>query len=163
MLFAPNISTENYIYTLYEDINEIHEKMKLAYNTYCTSIKHQHVILNLDNLKIVLKTLRILKLKKGHLIMMGTNLVGKGSLSQFSANAMKQNFLEIDENILEKTFKIKIEKSEKNNKSKNDKLQFWIKYIKKILSDILYKNAQFVLYFGSKIMQNVNLYIKIRI
>ena len=101
---------------------------------------------------IVIKIIRVLKFNKGHLIIMGTNLIGKQSLSHFSAFTGKQNFIEIDETILEKS--LKQEKSDKLAAIK-DNLAFWNKYIKRILSDIVYKNSKYVLYFGSKIMENV--------
>ena len=53
--------------------------------------------------------------EKGHLIMLGNSLVGKLSITNFAAFILKRKFIEIEENILEKT--IKIEKTDKNDKN----------------------------------------------
>jgi hypothetical protein len=79
---------------------------------------------------------------------------------------MKRKFVEIEENILEKT--LKLEKSEKGDKSiqqtslieikSNDKspnLAFFVKYLKNIFSEIIYKNYEYVIFFNSKLMENV--------
>jgi hypothetical protein len=143
---------ENKDYSYYNNINEITDKIKTFYENYPTAVNHKNIVLNEETLSIVIKILRILYFKKGHLILIGTNLSGKQSLSQFSSFIKKKKFVEIDESILDKT--LKAEKTEKQS-SKQDNLAFWNKYIKKILTEATFKGIEYVLYFGSKIMENV--------
>ena len=89
--------------------------------------------------------------EKGHLIMLGNSLVGKLSITNFAAFILKRKFIEIEENILEKT--IKIEKTDKNDKNvtqtveiktseKSPNLAFFNKFFKNIFSEIVYKNYE---------------------
>lgn len=104
--------------------------------------------------------------EKGHLIMLGNSLVGKLSITNFASFILKRKFVEIEENILEKT--VKYEKSEKGDKNvvqtslveikSNDKspnLAFFNKYFKNIFAEIIYKNYEYVIFFNSKLIENV--------
>ena len=108
---------------------------------------------------------------KGHLIMLGNSLVGKLSITNFASFILKRKFVEIEENILEKI--LKIEKTDKNDKNStqsthieiktNDKspnLAFFNKFFKNIFSEIVYKNYEYVVFFNSKLMENVIKLIK---
>lgn len=97
--------------------------------------------------------MRILMLRKGHLIIIGSNHCGKQSLSQFSSFIKNKKFLEIDETILDTTA-LRTDKSDKLY-TKQDNLTFWNKYIRKILNEAAFKGTEYVLYFSSKIMENV--------
>ena len=122
-------------------------------------------MLNRDTIYLVLKILRAFMFEKGHLIMLGNSLVGKLSITNFAAFILKRKFIEIEENILEKT--IKIEKTDKNDKNvtqtveiktseKSPNLAFFNKFFKNIFSEIVYKNYEYVVFLNSKLMENVN-------
>ena len=122
-------------------------------------------MLNKDTIYLVLKILRAFMFEKGHLIMLGNSLVGKLSITNFAAFILKRKFIEIEENILEKT--IKIEKTDKNDKNvtqtveiktseKSPNLAFFNKFFKNIFSEIVYKNYEYVVFLNSKLMENVN-------
>ena len=166
ILFACDIFNNTQEYVFYKDLNIVFNKIKTYLDTFNVSNKHKHIVLNKETLLLVLKILRVFMFEKGHLIMLGNSLVGKLSITNFASFVMKRKFVEIEENILEKT--VKYEKSEKGDKNipqsslieikSNDKspnLAFFVKYFRNIFTEIVYKNYEYVIFFNSKLVENV--------
>ncbi len=96
------------------------------------------MFLNKESIMLLLKLMRVFLFNKGHIILIGSKLLGKQSISQFAASLQKKNFIEFDEALLDKS------------KHYIDTI------IKRNLTEIYYKKQESVLFFKDKLLKKVN-------
>jgi len=137
--FCSDIKNQSKSYILWDNESAIKSQIKTGLDEYYRVITQKHIFLNNETILFLLKLMRTFLFNKGHLILIGGTLLGKQSICQFAAFLQKRSFAEYDENLLDKSF------------SQIEAL------VKKHLTEITFKNLDYVLYFKDKLIKKVNL------
>ena len=136
-LFCCDIKNQTKEYICWSNENELFDLIKKCSNDYENTIKQRLIFINKETLFLIIKILRIYLFNKGHFILIANRLLGRQSISQFSAFIQKKNFYEFDELLLEK------------------KTEFVEGLVKKYLAEIIFKKQETVLFFNDRLTGNV--------
>lgn len=137
-VFCSDLINQNKNYILWEEETILLNYIKSSLDEFYKTITTKHIFLNKETIALLIKLLRVFLFNKGHLVIIGGNLLGKQSISQFAAFLQKKTFVDYDDSL-------------------NDKSTQQVEtLIKKNLADIYFKNSEAVLFFKDKLLKMVN-------